>query len=801
MNTVDLAFIYGFYRTTFVKTLRVVIFIILFSITFLMVLDGIHPRLPLFFLCSLLMFEVFYRYGISLGYPQKKLGDTASSLEEVSSISVLYAYLSSGSAEMMVHKLLTSAHVQFFLQRIPLTDKDLPHSQLTKQILLASAGEIAKRAGGKIITSMDVVCAYLLEEEDRSHLLRTKRLRPEDLLKILLWARHAYSDEEAPRKFQLSLKGGGIGESLLTGWTPETAKYTRIMYVASNISIFGREDEYKRLLEGLAKHENNNVVLVGDIGSGKENIVKKFLYDSYGKHVPSGLENKTILELLAGQLLAGAKEKGELEERLQNIIDEVSHAENIILYIPEFENLLGSGSFALDLSGALLPYLKTGKLPVIATMSKGAYKTYLASTSLNQMFNEIVVDEPSSQVSEGMLMDKAIELEKMHPVVITYLAIHEALLCADRYFSNKEVLPGSGVDLLSDGLSSLSTHQPKLYYGRTKKLILTDEILRATIEGKTKIAMSEPSSLEKDKLLHLEEILHQQVIGQDTAVTAIAEGMRRLRSGVEAQKRPISFLFLGPTGVGKTKVAKTLANVYFGGEASMIRLDMSEYTTEDGVRRLLGSMPGEGEQRGELTEKVNDNPYSLILLDEFEKAHPAILNLFLQVLEDGRLTDNRGQTVSFINTIIIATSNAGSDFIYQAVKAGQGNTVDFSSQLLTYLQKNHLFRPELINRFGSVVTFSPLSHDDVGKITSLVLADVAASLHEKDITVTFAPTAVAKVAIESYNAEYGARPIKRYVEDTIEDMLAQKLLRNEISRGQHCEIYVDGANVFQIKNT
>lgn len=800
MNIIDLAFIYGIYRTTFVKVLRVVISLILFSITGLMILDGIHPRLPLFFLCSLLMFEVFYRYGISLGYPQKKLGDKAS-LEEVSSISVLYAYFSSGNAAKMAHKLLTSTDVQFFLQRIPLTDRDLPSSQITKEVLLASAAEVAKKSGGKIITSMDVVCAYLLQEEERSHTLRAKRLRIEDLLKILSWARHAYPDEEAPRKFKLTLKGGGIGESLLTGWTPETAKYTRIMNVGANVSVFGRENEYKRLLEGLGKHENNNIVLVGDIGSGKENIVKKFLYDSYAKRVPAGLENKIILELLAGQLLAGAKEKGELEERLQNIIDEVSHAQNIVLFIPEFENLLGSGSFSLDLSGALLPYLKTGTLPVIATMSKGAYKTYLASTSLSQMFNEIVVDEPSPEVSEGMLMDRAIELERTHPVVITYLAIHEAFMYADRYFSNKEVLPGSGVDLLLDGISSLPSRQPKLYYGRTKKLILTDEILRATIEGKTKIAMSEPSSFEKDKLLHLEEILHKQVIGQNTAVTAIAEGMRRLRSGVETQKRPISFLFLGPTGVGKTKVAKTLANVYFGGEASMIRLDMSEYTTEDGVRRLLGSMPGQGEQRGELTEKINDNPYSLILLDEFEKAHPAILNLFLQVLDDGRLTDNRGQTVSFINTIIIATSNAGSDFIYQAVKYGQGNALDFSSQLLAYLQKEHLFRPELINRFGSVVTFSPLSHEDVGKIASLVLADVAASLHEKDITVSFAPTVIAKVATEGYNAEYGARPIKRYVEDSIEDMLAQKLLRGEITRGQRIEIYVDGANAFQIKNT
>lgn len=800
MNLINTALIYGIYRTTFVKLLRVLVLLGLSGLTALMIMDGIHPRLPLFFLNLFIMFEIYYRYGISLGYPTKKLGASGATEKDVASISVLFAYQSSGDAHEMVHKLLAFPHVQFLLERIPLTDKDLPKSMMAKDALLASAGIVAQKVGGTVITSMDVVAAYLLEEEPVAHVLRSRKLRLEDMLKVLAWARNENKDEESPRKLKISVPGGGIGESLLTGWTPETSKYTRVFTGSGHTFGMGREAEYQRMLEGLSKTENNNIVLVGEVGTGKENLVRKFVSDSFAKQVPHGLENKTVIELMAGELLAGTNEKGELEERLQSIIDEVSHAHNLILYIPEFENLLGSGSFALDLSGALMPYLKTGTLPVITTMSKGAYKTYLASTVLNQMFNEIIIEEPAIDLAEKILMEKADELEKENGIIITYLAVHQATVYADRYFANKEVLPGSGVDLLRDAISALPSHQPKLYYGNTKKLILTEDILITSIESKTKIAMHDPSSSEKDTLLRLEEILHKSVIGQNVAVTAIAEGMRRLRSGVEVQRKPISFLFLGPTGVGKTKVAKTLAEVYFGGEASMIRLDMSEYTTEDGVRRLLGSLPGEGEQRGELTEKVSDNPNSLILLDEFEKAHPAILNLFLQVLEDGRLTDNRGKTVSFINTIIIATSNAGSDFIYKAVQSGGGNTAEFPQQLMSYLAQNHLFRPELLNRFGSVITFSPLSHEDVERIAQLILAEVSNSLKEKDITVTFSESVAKKVATEAYNAEYGARPIRRYVQDTIEDILAQKLLKNEIGRGQILEMYVDTSNNLQVKS-
>ena len=327
------------------------------------------------------------------------------------------------------------------------------------------------------------------------------------------------------------------------------------------------------------------------------------------------------------------------------------------------------------------------------------------------------------------------------------------------------------------------------------KRILTEEEVIKIVEGKAHVALAAPTEGEKSLLLHLEDELHKNIIGQDQAITALAQALRRLRSGINEQTRPTSFLFLGPTGVGKTETAKTLADLYYGGNKSMIRLDMSEYSDESGEKRLLGATPGEGDGRGELTEKVRDNPNSLILLDEFEKAHPRILDLFLQVFEDGRLTDNKGKTVSFVNCIIIATSNAGSSFISDEIK--NGKNID-NKKLLDYLQAQHLFKPELLNRFDEVVVFRPLVLTEINDITKLLLTDLHARMQEQDIQLSFNEDVIAKVTKDGFDQQYGARPIKRYIQDTLEDLLSQKLLSNEIKRGDKVIIGLEN-NAFNVK--
>jgi ATP-dependent Clp protease ATP-binding subunit ClpA len=297
----------------------------------------------------------------------------------------------------------------------------------------------------------------------------------------------------------------------------------------------------------------------------------------------------------------------------------------------------------------------------------------------------------------------------------------------------------------------------------------------------------------------MEEKLHERIIGQEAAVASIAEALRRLRTGVQLATRPISFLFLGPTGVGKTETAKALGELYFGGESNIIRLDMSEYANEVGLTRLLGALPGQGDERGELTDKIHDHPASLVLLDEFEKAHPRILDLFLQVLEDGRLTDNKGKTVSFSNAIIIATSNAGSEFIRESVKSGKPVDKEFEASLIENLQSNRIFKPELLNRFDDVVTFKPLSKENVQAIIKLELKKLIKALEEEDISVSFDDTVIAKIAEEGIDDQFGARPLRRYIQNTVEDLIAKKKLKDEISRGSKVVISVgkDGSMLFQ----
>lgn len=760
--------------------------------------NGLGIHLPLFFASIFIQSEIFFKYKISRVLPEITVSQNNGNFISAScTTQVLERVVKLQKTVKIIDSLLKMPQAEFILSKIPLNRKEVPLTDVNFQQLIVYAAELVKSANGRFITSMDIIVSYLLIIEGDTKLLFSKQLKQEEIFEILRWARQRYSFEENPQKKRVQVYGGGFGEALTTGWTPETKKYTQdFSYTAYKMhpQILGREKEFSQMIETLSKNENNNVLLVGNPGSGRENLVSLFSMESF-LHISSlSVPHIKVLELMIGPLIAGAANRSELESRLQFVIDEVSHSGNIVLYIPEFQNIAGSSSYDVDLSGALYPYLKSGRVPIIASVTLGNFKSYIEKSSIAEAFNVIKLDEPPKEVAMQMLIKKTDEIEEENHIILTYKAIEAAVDYADRYFQDA-ALPGSAANLLEDVAHVISLRNKKA--GQGMPFVLADDVINA-IQEKTHISIAAPTGTEKELLLNLESKLHERVIDQEHAITAIAESMRRLRAGLASLKRPISFLFLGPTGVGKTETAKALSELYYGGEDKMIRLDMSEYADEEGIKRLLGASPGEGEERGELTDKIADRPASLVLLDEFEKAHQKIIDLFLQVLEDGRLTDNKGKTVSFINSIIIATSNAGAEFIREEVVKGTAVDKEFSRRLLEYLQTQHLFRPELLNRFDDVVIFKPLGRPEQEAIARILLSEMTKRLLEQDITFTYDEKLLQKIINDGFDLQFGARPLRRYIQSNIEDIIAQKKLRDEIKRGSKVFMTTDENGGIQV---
>ncbi|HSW48408.1 MAG TPA: ATP-dependent Clp protease ATP-binding subunit, partial [Candidatus Saccharimonadales bacterium] len=779
--------IYTFYRRALIRSIRLVVFSILLLIIVNQVIHGSTPKLPLFLFNLFVIFEVFFHHKISKISPLLPVSkNDGKDPYQSFSMQALLPFVTQQKTSAIIRKLIKYPQVKLFLQKANISNREMPYVDLDPELLVKSAFDAAVTFKGKFVTTGDILVAYFFLIEKDKKILFAHQLKSEDLYNISYWIRLQMPLEENPKKLRVRFEGSGIGESFVSGWTPETKKYTSV-FTASALKympmIRGREEEFKTMLEGLIKVENNNVLLVGDIGGGKENLVRALAYYSFEGELGGYLDYKRVLELLVGALTAGTTNRSDLESRLQEIISEISHAQDVLLYVPDFQNILGASSYGLDLSGALLPFLKTGNLPLIATMTTGAYKTYMEKNPLKEAFTVITLKEPDKNTAMQMILGDAMTIEKKYKVILSYRSIASSVELADRFVQD-QALPGSAIALLETVANKIALSKDAPYFEGTRQKMVLEEHLVKEVEKDAHVAIGMPTGEEINLLLHLEERLHARVIEQNEAITAISEAMRRVRSGMMTSEKPVSFLFLGPTGVGKTETAKALADFYFGGEKNMIRLDMSEYTGEDGIERLLGAPPGKGDERGELTDKVHDNPASLILLDEFEKANPQIHNLFLQVLDDGRLTDNKGVTVSFRNAIIIATSNAGSEYIREQV--GKGVKVDkaFQRGLLEYLQTKNIFKPEFLNRFDDVVTFKPLADAQVAQVVNLLLQSLTKTLEEQDIKLIFEPAVIEKISKEGFDSEFGARPLRRYIQDNIEDMIAQKKLTKELDRGK-----------------
>lgn len=540
--------------------------------------------------------------------------------------------------------------------------------------------------------------------------------------------------------------------------------------------LIGHEKEYDRLLDILSRPSKANALLVGEPGSGKETLVAHLAFEIIKDKVPAPLFDKRLVALQIGNLISGAT-PDEVSRRVNAIIGEIVRAGNIVLYIPDIHNLVKtSGEGFLSAADILIPVIVSDAFPVVgATYPKESKELIETQSDFASAFDVIRIEEIDEGDAIKVLTYESMLLERQYGVLISFGAIKEAVVLAHKYFHYK-LLPGSAEELLKEALADVSQKGEK---------VLKVENIVSIAERKTNIPIHRAGKEEAKKLLNLESIIHEKLIDQEEAVSAVSRSLREYRSGLSRGKGPIAvFLFVGPTGVGKTELSKILTKIQFGSETMMIRFDMSEYQDKTSISRFIGSP--DGRIAGNLTESVIQKPYSLILLDEFEKAHPDILNLFLQVFDDGRLTDNLGRTIDFTNTIIIATSNAHSEFIKTHIEAHtpmETIAEELKKKLTDY------FRPELLNRFSSIIVFKTLSPQNIESIAKLQLLDLAQTVSEaQGITLTFNDAVVKKIAELGYSPAFGARPLRGVISEKLRSVLAEKILKGDIAKGDNIKI-------------
>ncbi len=776
--------IYLFANSAGGKIVRLLLILFSFLLLYLSFTTGLTPKISLSILAFVVINELFLEH-VAGTRPKNLISEKPADLKNSMIFSARAGYELGKSASEIVKKVSNKGSVKFFSTKLGI--KDIPSSDVAREELLKQAFEAAGWVEGKFVTEVDLFAAYILLSEEETHFLQNNNLNNDDVINILYWTRRTY----VPDNFEhakIYLFGEGVFDSLVYGWNYELKKYSRdltweVLSKRFSPSTIGREKEYDQLIAALAKHSSSNAIIVGDTGTGKTSIVEHLAYHSFTGETPREVAHRKVFELLVDKLLSGVENTGDLESRLSDLLAEISHSGDSIVYIPDIENIFGGGGFDFDLSGVLDEYLSGEKIKIIGATTPSGFANYIRTKpSIMDLFSEIQFPELPQGKTLLLLTEKARETGKKYGLEIKYSALKQTVNLSSVYYPER-FSPGRDIDLLEEVASKAAVE---------KKKIIDGDTVISTVEIKTKVILATPDSDEKEKLMHLEEKLHARIIGQDEAVTVISDAMRRVRSGFKNENRPISvFLFLGPTGVGKTETAKALAAEYFGDEKSMIRLDMSEYQTQDQIDRILGSKSGYSE--GTLTEMIEKTPFSLVLLDEFEKANQDLLNLFLQVFDEGRLTDNRGKTVSFKNTIIIATSNAGSEILRERQNSGQPIE---KQELIDNLLKNNLFKPELINRFDEVVIFKFLNQDEIMQISKIMLTLSLKELEDDQIKVTFDDKVLEKIGKGAYNPEFGARNIRRFIESNIESFLSKEILEGRIPKGANAVLSVDTQDNF-----
>jgi ATP-dependent Clp protease ATP-binding subunit ClpC len=619
--------------------------------------------------------------------------------------------------------------------------------------------------------------------------------------------------------------------------------------------VIGRESETERVIEILSRRTKNNPVLIGEPGVGKTAIAEGLAQKIVEGKIPEILKNKRVVTLDLSSMIAGSKYRGEFEERLKKAMAEIREAGNVILFIDEMHTIIGAGAAegAIDASNILKPALARGEIQCIGATTIDEYRKHVEKDpALERRFQPVMVGEPDKVSSVEILKGLRDKYEAHHRVKITDEAINAAVELSDRYITDR-FLPDKAIDLIDEAASRVRlqvfTAPPDMKnletrladiekekeeairnqeYEKAARFRDEEKEIKQRLEGVksswkqqndasspvvgeeeiagvvakwTNIPVNKLTETESERLLKLEDILHERVVGQIEAVKAVSRAVRRARVGLKDPKRPIgSFIFLGPTGVGKTELSKALAEAMFGDENSMIRIDMSEYMEKHTVSRLIGSPPGYVgfDEGGQLTEKVRRQPYSVVLFDEIEKAHPDVFNILLQILEDGRLTDGKGRTVDFKNTIVIMTSNVGAGTLKKQRTLGFSASDREREETYEKMKDNVLedlrrtFRPEFLNRLDEIIVFHSLEEADLAKIVFLMLREVSKRLEDLDIHLEFSEAATKRLTREGLDLEYGARPLRRAIQKTVEDRLSEEMLKGDIKRGDHVLVDAEG---------
>ena len=612
--------------------------------------------------------------------------------------------------------------------------------------------------------------------------------------------------------------------------------------------VIGREKEIKRVIQILSRRTKNNPVLVGEPGVGKTAVAEAIATEIVNKRVPEDLLNKRVMALNMGSLVAGTKYRGEFEDRMKKILDEIAKDGRVILFVDEMHTLIGAGGAegAIDASNILKPSLARGDIQMIGATTFDEYQKYIEKDqALARRFQQVRLNEPTKKDTLAILKGLRPKYEKFHHVTISDASLEDAVDLSSRYITNR-FLPDKAIDLVDEASAAVKI---KTNAGSNKDLVQINEKIKSIIEQKNEAAASqnfvqaaqlqeaqnnlqmqrekmenalqvkvsaeaivEPEDIakvvsdwtgvpvtqmkrdESRQLANLESILHKRVIGQDKAVSAVARAIRRSRSGIKDERRPIgSFLFLGPTGVGKTELAKSVAAAMFGSEDNLIRLDMSEYMDQIASSKLIGSAPGYVgyEEGGQLSEQVRRHPYSVVLLDEVEKAHPDVFNLLLQVLDEGFLTDSKGRKVDFRNTIIIMTSNLGSRTLFDSKAVGfNADKVDQAKARQAKVEQaiKQFFRPEFLNRIDETIIFNELTKKQLRDIVTLLTHKLVVRLQKKGITLKISRAALDKIVQDGYDPENGARPLRRAIQNDIEDKLAEMLITGEVKANDTLKI-------------
>ncbi|WP_334352348.1 ATP-dependent Clp protease ATP-binding subunit [Companilactobacillus sp. HBUAS56257] len=723
----------------------------------------------------------------------------------------------------------------------------LPYSP-KGQMILSNAQENSNLYKSNRIGTEHILLAILDDADNLANRILVNLGLSLSKTKSLLLSKMGMSNKAARRGFANNLSKQKSQQQ--TQGTPTLDSLSRdLTKLAADNQIdpvIGRQKEVERTIQILSRRTKNNPVLVGEPGVGKTAIAEGLAIAIVKKEVPLDMQNKRIMMLDMGSLVAGTKYRGEFEDRLKKVIKEIYEDKHVILFIDELHTLIGAGGAegAIDASNILKPALARGELQLIGATTSNEYQKYIEKdTALERRFAKVYVEEPSAEDSVKILMGLRPRYEQHHGLKISDEAVEAAVRLSTRYLTNR-FLPDKAIDLMDEASAKVRIHNVsknnKLEELTNKSMKLMDDknnaILDQDFEKAAKIREEEQAlqvqiaklkdkqsnqkkavvsandiaeiiaewtgvpvkqitRKESEKLLNLEKELHKRVIGQDDAINAVSRAIRRARSGMKDPNRPIgSFMFLGPTGVGKTELAKSIAEVMFGSEDNLIRVDMSEYMEQYSTSKLIGSAPGYVgfDDGGQLTEKVRNEPYSVVLLDEVEKAHPDVFNILLQVLDDGILTDAKGRKVDFRNTIIIMTSNLGARSLEEDKSVGFGakdvhdDFKEMQERINTELKR--FFRPEFLNRVDETIVFKSLNKEQLKEIAKIMSNNLRKRLAEREIKLVITPTAYNDLVKDGYNPEYGARPMRRTIQREIEDPVSEQLLMGNVKAGDSIKV-------------